>query len=72
MTLARISSLTLAPRGSVCGIHEEGLSLVCVDPAGHVSRQPIGVSGGLSIGADGSVWLTHEGMLARLPMSVPG
>ena len=61
-----LSSLTLGPGGSVCGFADVGLCLVCVDPAGHVSRQPLGVSGGISIGADGSVWLTHHGMLARL------
>lgn len=69
---AGLSSLTPAPGGSVCGMAEAGLTLVCVDPAGYVSRQPLGVSGGLSIGADGSVWLTHDGMLARLPITAPG
>ena len=66
-----LSSLTLAPGGSVCGMDQEGRTLVCIDTAGRVFRQQTGVSGGLSIGADGSVWLTHEGMLARLPITAP-
>jgi len=69
--VAGLSSLTLGPGGSVCGMSEAGLVLVCVEPAGRVLRQPIGVSGGLSIGEDGSVWLAHEGMLARLPITAP-
>lgn len=67
-----LSSLTPAPGGSVCGMDQEGRTLVCVDTAGRVFRQPLGVSGGLSIGEDGSVWLTYQGVLARLPMRAPG
>jgi hypothetical protein len=61
------------PGGSICGIESQGLALLCVDASGRVTSTPVGVPAALSIGLDGSVWLTdpdRSGVVARLPDQV--
>jgi hypothetical protein len=60
----------LAPDGSICGMGAAADAVHCVDGSGAVRSFPAGMPGAISIGADGSVWLTHRGQLARLPESV--
>ncbi len=61
------------PGGSICGIESQGLALLCVDASGRVTSNPVGVPAELSIGLDGSIWLTdpdRSGVVARLPNQV--
>lgn len=62
------------PGGSICGIESQGLALLCVDTSGRITSVPVGVPAELSIGLDGSIWLTdpgRSGVVARLPDLVP-
>jgi hypothetical protein len=70
--LPALQSITASPRGGLCGIDSSEPSLVCLDPSGRVSSQPIAVAGQLRIGPDGSLWVEHRGTVARLPGTVPG
>jgi hypothetical protein len=66
-------STAQTPRGSLCGIESPGLALLCVDASGRVASMPVGVPAELSIGLDGSIWLTdpdRSGVVARLPDQV--
>jgi hypothetical protein len=60
----------LAPDGSICGLGPGAHEVTCVEAAGQVRSVPAGVPGTISIGVDGSVWITDRGQLARLPGSV--
>jgi hypothetical protein len=70
--VAGLDSVAAAPGGGVCGVDATASAIVCVDPAGEVARAPMGVTGGLRIGPDGSLWLEDSGVVARLPGAVPG
>lgn len=66
-------SAAAAPGGSICGIESHGFALLCVDASGQITSTPVGVPAELSIGLDGSVWLTdpdRSGFVARLPDQV--
>jgi hypothetical protein len=65
-------AMGLAPGGVACGIESESLELVCVDASAASTRWPVGVPGDLGIGGDGSVWLAGQGLVARVPIVVPG
>ena len=66
-----LESVTAAPGGGVCGVDTRAPAVVCVDPAGGISRDPIAVTGDLRIGPDGSLWMQDSGVVARLPGSMP-
>ena len=67
-----LESVTSAPGGGVCGVDMSASALVCVTPAGEISTDPLGVTGELRIGPDGSLWVEDAGVVARLPGTVPG
>ncbi len=70
--LADQDSVTPSPSGGVCGVEAAASEVVCMDPSGQVTRAPMGVTGDLHIGPDGSLWLVDSGVVARLPGTVPG
>jgi hypothetical protein len=65
-----LRSPVLAPDGAICGLAGSAAAVHCVDSTGAVRSSPAGVPGTISIGEDGSVWITHRGQLARLLGSV--
>ena len=67
-----LSGVALAPGDSLCGTDDSATALVCVDAAGGLTRQAIGLPGRASIAPDGSVWLVDRGLVARLPITAPG
>jgi hypothetical protein len=67
-----LESVTAAPGGGVCGVDTRAPALVCVEPAGGITRDPMAVTGDLRIGPDGSLWVQDSGVVARLPGSMPG
>lgn len=60
----------LEPDGGICGVGGAAHDIHCVDGTGTVRSFPMGVPGTISVGADGAVWITDRGQLARLPVSV--
>lgn len=64
-------SVTPAPGGGVCGIVESDEALVCVARSGDVTSTPVGVTGRLRIGLDGSLWLVAPDVVALLPGTLP-
>ncbi len=70
--LPDLQSVAADPRGGLCGIDPTGPSVVCLDPSGRVRSQPVPVTGVLRIGTDGSLWVEHRGVVARLPGTAPG
>ena len=64
-------SVTPAPDGGVCGIVPSDETLVCVARSGDVTSAPVGVTGQLRIGLDGSLWLVAPDVVARLPGTLP-
>ena len=67
-----LSGVTPAPGDSLCGSDDSATALVCVDTAGGLTHQAIGLPGRASIAPDGSVWLVDRGLVARLPITAPG
>ncbi len=64
-------SVTPAPDGGVCGIVPSDEALVCVARSGEVTSAPVGVTGQLRIGLDGSMWLVAPDVVALLPGTLP-
>jgi hypothetical protein len=66
-----LESVTTAPGGGVCGVDTSASALVCIDPSGVITRDPLAVTGELRIGPDGSLWVQDSGVVARLPGTMP-
>lgn len=61
----------VTPAGSVCGIDDEGPTLICADTSLRISRTRVGVAGNVAVTVDGAVWVEGDGWLARAPITVP-
>jgi hypothetical protein len=70
--LPDLQTVAATPQGGVCGIDASKASLICLEPTGRVSSTYVGVTGELGIAPDGSLWVAHQGSVARLPWTVPG
>jgi hypothetical protein len=70
--VTNLAHLTPNPAGGICGVDPGPPALVCIDPAGGVSRESLPVPGRVHIGQDGSLWVQDSGVVARLPGTVPG